>query len=240
MISIAICDDEDFFVKREEKIISNYLEKHGYQYKIDSFLSGTELLKSNNLEYYNIAFLDVSMEEIDGMETAMRIRENNKNVFLVFVSAYLVYSTEGYKVDASRYILKNNLMLDAAIEESLYATIQKLDTANYKRRFCFQEGKMDINLSDIVYIESNLHKLYFHMNSTNNIRYSMYEKLDVIDAAIEDIGFCRVHKSYLVNMKYVDNIERYQIVLCDGTKFSIAKTRYSYVKKTFLMYRSEM
>lgn len=85
-------------------------------------------------------------------------------------------------------------------------------------------GEKEIDLSDIVYIESNLHKLIFHMNKTKKMQYSMYEKLDVIDTAIGQAGSCRIHKSYLVNMKYAEDIERYKLILMDGTNLSIAKT----------------
>lgn len=81
------------------------------------------------------------MEEIDGMETARRIREFSSTVFLIFVSAFIVYSMEGYKVNASRYILKDDKTLDTAIEESLNAIIKNICALKKKHTFFFQEGK---------------------------------------------------------------------------------------------------
>lgn len=236
MINIAICDDEELFLQKEQDIILKYMEKNGYQYSIDQYLSGKQFLESNKVDKYDIVFLDVSMEEIDGMETARRIREFSSTVFLIFVSAFIVYSMEGYKVNASRYILKDDKTLDTAIEESLNAIIQNICALKKKHTFSFQEGRKEIDLSDIVYIESNLHKLIFHMNKSKKMQYSMYEKLDVIDTAIGQAGFCRIHKSYLVNMKYAEDIERYKMILTDGTNLSIAKTRYPAVKETFTMH----
>lgn len=234
MINIAICDDEELFLQREQDIISKYMGENGYQYNIDQYLSGKQFLESNKADKYDIVFLDVSMAEIDGMETAKRIREFNNKVFLVFVTAFIVYSTEGYKVEAIRYILKNDKMFDAAIEESLFTIIQRLAVSKQKHTFSFQEGKIEIDLSNIVYIESNLHKLIFHMNTSKKKQYSMYEKLDSIDAEIGGSGFVRIHKSYLVNMKYVEDIERYKLVLKDGTNLNIAKSRYPAVKETII------
>lgn len=71
------------------------------------------------------------------------------------------------------------------------------------------------------------------MNTSKKTQYSMYEKLDVIDAEIGSAGFCRIHKSYLVNMKYVEDIERYKLLLKDGTSLNIAKSRYLVVRETF-------
>ena len=239
MINIAVCDDEEFYLQKEQSIISGYMTEKGYEYNIDLFSSGKEFLESENTEQYDIVFLDITMDEIDGIETAKRIRANHQKVYLVFVTAYITYSTEGYKVDASRYILKNDLMFEAAMEESLDSIIRKMEVPENKHTFSFQEGKREINLSDIIYIESNLHKLIFHMNTPKNSQYFLYGKLDVIETAIGKAGLCRIHKSYLVNMKYVENMERYKIYLKDGTKLSIAKPRYPVVKEAFLMRKGE-
>lgn len=240
MINIAICDDEELFLMREKEIISKYLYVKAYEYCVDTYLNGKQFLESGKADQYDIVFLDISMTEMDGIETAKRIRSISNKVFLVFVTAFIVYSTEGYKVDASRYILKNDKMFDMAIEESLCAIIPKLEISKHKVTFSFIEGKKEINIADIVYVESNLHKLIFYMNTPKRNQYTMYEKLDVIDSVIAQFGFCRIHKSYLVNMKYVDDIERYKMTLSDGAYLSIAKTRYPAVKEAFLMYRGEM
>lgn len=108
MINIAICDDEELFIKKEKDIISKYVQAKGYEYQIDVYLSGKKFLESEKSNQYDIVFLDISMGEIDGIETAKCIRSFNNKVYLVFVTAFIIYSTEGYKVDASRYILKND------------------------------------------------------------------------------------------------------------------------------------
>ena len=124
MINIAICDDEELFLQREKEIIYKYMTKKGYNCSIDLFLSGKDYLECDDVEKYDIVFLDVSMDEMNGIETAKRIRKNNQKVYLIFVTAYINYATEGYKVNASRYVLKNNKTFELAIEESWYSIIQ--------------------------------------------------------------------------------------------------------------------
>ena len=239
MINIAICDDEELFLQREKEIIYKYMTKKGYNCSIDLFLSGKDYLECDDVEKYDIVFLDVSMDEMNGIETAKRIRKNNQKVNLIFVTAYINYATEGYKVNASRYILKNNKTFELAIEESLYSIIQKIEEVDRKYQFSFVEGNKRINLSKIIYIESNLHRLIFHISNRDKGQFSMYEKLDVIDAKIGQFGFCRIHKSYLVNMRYAQDIERYKLLLSDGTSLNIAKPRYSRVKEAFAMSKGE-
>ena len=68
----------------------------------------------------------------------------------------------------------------------------------------------------------------------------MYERLDEIADILEPYHFCRIHKSYLVNLRYVEMIERYQLQLYNGTKLSIAKPRYPEVRNEVMSYRGDI
>lgn len=241
MFHIAICDDEEYFRIREKNIISKYMEKNKMRYEIDLFSSGQELLSMNNMaSKYNMIFLDVNMEKMDGIETARRIRKFSKDVYLVFVTAFVTYALEGYKVDAIRYIIKDDDCLEKTIEECMETILYKINYVEEKKQFAFQEGVKEIILDDILYVESNLHKLTFWLQGKNFFKYSMYEKLDVIAELLKPYNFCRIHKSYLVNLKYVEMMERYQLRLYNGVQLNIAKPRYPEVRNEFIAYRGDI
>jgi DNA-binding LytR/AlgR family response regulator len=101
-------------------------------------------------------FLDINMEEIDGIETAREIRKITKNTYIVFVTAFITYALEGYKVDAVRYLLKDDECLEKAVNECLETIVYKMNYEEHKTTFAFQEGEKTIRIEDIVYIESNL------------------------------------------------------------------------------------
>ena len=107
MLSIAICDDEEYFRITEKQLILKYMAGKNCECMIDMYESGKELLALKSaISQYHIIFLDVNMEEIDGIETAKEIRKITKDVFIVFVTAFITYALEGYKVDAVRYLIK--------------------------------------------------------------------------------------------------------------------------------------
>lgn len=241
MLRIAICDDEEYFLISERKLICEYMEKRSIEYQIDTFISGKELLDMGDKALrYNIIFLDVNMDEMDGIETAKRLRKFVKEVYLVFVTGFITYALEGYKVDAIRYILKDNDCLERTVTECLDAILIKMNYVQNKEEFYFKGGVKAVAIDDIQYIESNLHRLIFHMNGTNAAQYSMYEKLDVIEKRLEVYSFCRIHKSYLVNLKYIDMIERYQVKLKNGIMLNIAKSRYPEVRNQYISYRGDL
>lgn len=247
MVRIAICDDEEFFCERENNLISAYMKRRNIPCEIEFFLSGREFLESGKAAGYQIVFLDVSMEELDGIETARRIRKLTGGTYLVFVTAFVTYALEGYKVDATRYIIKDEESLENSIEECLDAILLKIGRLEEKVRFVFREGVKELHPSQIMYIESNLHRLIFHMAgegaedlSANGSVYTMNERLDIVAEMLASYSFSRIHKSFLVNMEYVETIERYRLQLLNGNGLSIAKPRYPQVRSDYMAFRGEV
>lgn len=241
MLKIALCDDESLFLKRERSVLASFLEQEGIEFKIDKYMSGEALFDSpNGVSEYDIVYLDVCMDVANGIEIAQRIRKLNEKIFIVFVSAYISYSVEGYVVDAIRYILKDSDSFEDNIIESLKYMLLCKHKEEQTYRFNFMEGSIDIALNNILYVESSLHKVLFHTTGIPSKEYSMYGKLDEIDKVLNERGFCRIHKSFLVNLRFIEKIERYQLSLSDGKMLSIAKTRFPDVREAYLMYRGEI
>lgn len=241
MFYIAVCDDEEYFRTREEQLIMKYMDIKGYHYKIEIFKSGDEILNlGNGISKFDMIFLAINREGIDGIETAKRIRRVTKDIYIVFVTAFVTYALEGYKVDAVRYLLKDDKHLEKAMYECLNTIIYKMNYEKYKHTFEFQEGAVELYYEDILYVESNLHKLIFHMAINDTDRYTIYEKLDIMDELLHEAGFCRIHKSYLVNLKYVESIERYKVRLMNGLCLGVSKSRYLNARNELVCYRGEI
>lgn len=126
MFRIAICDDEKIFRADLKEILTRYMTDRGIMLEIDTFSSGKEFVELGiEMVKYKIVFLDINMDELDGIMTAKKIRENSKDMFIVFVTAFVNYTIEGYKVDAVRYILKDNKNLVASVYECMDAIHEK-------------------------------------------------------------------------------------------------------------------
>ena len=101
-------------------------------------------------------------------------------------------------------------------------------------------GRMNLKLANLIYIESNLHKLTFHVINEKRKEYSMYAKLDEMDEILEELGFCRIHKSYLINLKYVDSMMRYLVCLSNGMELSISRKKYKDAEEKWICYKGEI
>lgn len=241
MFRIAVCDDEECFCETVKKYVGNFLIKKEIPFEIDTFGSGKDLIKlGRDIVKYSIVFLDVNMEEMDGITTAQKIRDCSSDIYIVFVTAYIDYSLEGYKVNAERYLLKNNINLEDSIYECMDSVFEKLNHYVLKRKFIFNECEKNIPLERIVYIESKLHKLEFHVLEVPMKTYSMYETLNALEKELLEFGFLRIHQSYLVNLQHVKKVTAYHATLNNGQILPIPKTRYRDVKNAFIAYIGEL
>lgn len=238
MLRIAVCDDEPFFRDEIKAMLENYLDTNGMMYEIDTFGSGMQLIELGiEVFKYQIIFLDINMDKMDGLETARKLREISEDVFIVFVTAFVNYTLEGYKVDAVRYILKNNDSMQEAIFECMDAIRKKAQYAVTWKEFQFHEGKKRLSLDHLLYVESRLHKLEFYVMEDEIKVYTMYETLNRIEEGLSQNYFVRAHQSFLVNMKYIKSLKRYEITLTNGMQIDVPRARYKAVEEAFVMYR---
>ena len=241
MFRIAICDDESLFAEELRELLSGYMMEKGLVFEIDIYGSGEALIELGiEVIKYTAVFLDINMEKIDGIKAAEKIREISREVFIVFVTAYVNYSLEGYRLDVVRYLLKGNVNFSSMVSECVDALMDKLNYSVVKRKFDFKEGTREISLERLLYVESNLHKLEFHVMEENLKIYTMYETLNALEKNLKASNFIRIHQSYLVNIKYIKNVVRYKVTLTNGIELVIPKARYTYVKEQFISYQGEV
>lgn len=241
MFKIAICDDEGYFRKHIREILIDYMDKNDILYEIDEFESGKAFISLGiNLAKYDIAFMDINMDELDGMKTAQKIREISNDIFIVFVTALITCALDGYSVGAVRYILKNNVNFSDLIFECMDAISVKMDYVVKKKEFDFNEGTKKVSLERLLYIESRLHKLEFYIMEEQLNKYFLYGKMDEMEKELEGNDFIRIHQSYLVNMKHIAKVSRYEALLNNGMKLEIPKARYKVVEEMFVSYKGEI
>lgn len=240
MLHIALCDDEEYFIETEKKIIEEYLFGVEEQYIIDIFSSGEELLKNlDNHRKYDLVFLDVQMVELSGFETARRLRKFAKDIYIVFVSINHRFATEGYKVNAFRYIIKNDKTLHGELTACLDDYIEIMHGEEKSIELRFRDAIMEVKYSEIVYIESDLHDLVFHL--VNNQMHRLSGKLDEMEDKLNDIRFCRTHQSFLVNLSFVEEMNSRSASLVDReTNILVTRSRYRSAKDQFLIFKGKV
>lgn len=218
--------------KIEELLRKNLKKLAVLDVDIQTFTSGRELLEKENLfEKCQALFLDIQMKDCNGLEIACQIKEKNPGLILVFVSAYMDYALAGYRVEAFRFLLKDDL--ENQMKECVPELLKKLEKIHASRYFDFACGTRRVRLENILYIESYGHKMQFHMLNDSS-SYVLSGNLMELEEMFREHGFCRIHKSYLVNMKYVENIRRYEAVLSNGEVLPIPKEKFRQIREEYI------
>jgi DNA-binding LytR/AlgR family response regulator len=239
LIYIAVCDDEEYYREKIKHLLNKYFHKYQIDFSIDVFSSGEEFYEQAvGMTKYDIVFLDINMKEMNGIDLAHKLRTYKQDVYIVFVTGYVNYALEGYKVDAIRYIMKDTLTV--SMVECMNTIIKKMQIQINKIEFNFMNGKKQIFTDKILYIESCKHKLIFKIFETVLMEYEMYDKLDNIEMKLRGFGFLRIHKSYLINMKYIKQMNNYKAILITNEELPIPKLRYQEVKEAFILYKGEL
>ena len=241
MLKIAVCDDEKRFAEILKEMLQTYLNNKRIDNVIDVYYSGKAILSHNvMLSEYDIFFLDINMKEIDGIEVAANVRPLCQDSFIVFVTAYVKYSLEGYKFDAIRYLVKGNENFEASLYECMDAIMQKKSYKEKTLTLDFRDETKKIHMDDIIYIESQLHNVLFHLDENKENVYILSSTLDKVEKMVKEHTFVRIHKSFLVNMKYVKNVKNSKVFLFDGKELPVPRPKYRTVKEAYIKYRGEM
>ena len=141
------------------------------------------------------------------------------------------YALDGYKVRASRFLIKDDL--DKTFPECMDDICGEIRKKTNTIVFSCVEGEIKLKASDIILFETSGHKCLIQLRDRT---YQIYEKLENLEEKLKGQGFLRTHKSFLVNMVHIRNINSYILTLDNGREISVPKARYKQVKQEYTLF----
>lgn len=222
---IAICDDDKVMCDEICKKINQY----NCNYYIDLFRGGMDLLNIDKI--YDIVFLDIEMSGIDGMETASLLRQKNNNEHIIFLTSHSEFMQEAFKVKAFRYL--NKPIKQEELIEALNAAEKEI--ISNEKIAIYEKNKVHIiDMNNIIYFESFGDGTYVY---TKDEIYESIKPLKYWGDIVEKESFFQVHKSFLISLKYIRNIENssVQMQYCKHL-IPVSRRKFPILKKTFLDY----
>lgn len=226
---IAICDDDAIYVEEIEKNVRLILCEHQINAEFVSFTDSGELYNQSNC--IDMSFLDIEMEPYNGIETARQLKQLNKDVIVFFITSYEKYLDEAMDLNAFRFI---NKPLDCKrLKRGVEKALELIDSSQI--RFYLKNGKDTISVSsnDIVFIE--IVGRFTKVVTADNIYFSE-ETIDFWNKKLIASFFYNVHKSFIINMKYITNYKRDIIILNEEYEIPIAYRKQAMFRSYFLNY----
>lgn len=214
-----------------ENYIKTILDEEYIEYEVSKYCSGEELLEAN-LKDVDILLLDIKMDNINGMDVARKIRQSGNKMEIIFITSLIDYVQDGYEVKAYRYLLKPINLEE--LKKHLLTCIKEIKLN--KKHYIIIKNKSNtykINSNEITYIEVQKKDMLIHtINKDFEVRYS----LEKIERDLNLDQFVRCHKSFIVNLNYVENIKPNIAILESGEEIPVSRYRYKDVKTKFLKF----
>ena len=219
--NIAIVDDDQLICEQLKENLIDLCEELFLNYSIDLYNSGHSLLES--CKKYDLVILDVEMENGNGIETKNELTQLYQPI-IIFLSNYQDKVLEAFGENVVAYLDKSHPQLMKEIEKYFRLYMNK--------RYMIIENQC-VLLDDIYYLQAD--GSYTHIY-TNEKEYIVRKNLKDIETEVSGSSLYRIHKSYIVNFKYVEVIKQSEIVLTNQMKLHIARRKVNDIQQLYITY----
>ena len=235
MVKIGLCDDNAVYIEQLSTILKSISYSRNMDIEITSFKSGEDLVNfcSSHSNYFDILFLDILMDGINGINAAQTIRKICSDIYIIFVTTSKEYALDSYSVNAYGYILKP--FSEDFISEKFLELYNKINLD--RKNVIYVKSNQDIytlQLNNIIYFESNLRKITAYTNNEETITF--YNKMSNLETEIKTSVFVRCHRSFLVNLIYIKNIIGLDVITIDNKYIPISKKYLNNIRHAFTSY----
>ena len=236
MITIAICDDNP---QEQQELLQHfhiYRETSSTFLQIHTFSNGFSLLDAiDQGTRFDIIILDILMPGENGIDIARELRKLQNDTAIVFLTSTPEYAVESYEVQASNYLLK------PVTQEKFFKSMDYLLTQLSQKEnagfivYNSEKQYVRIAFSQLIYAESTHKTVTLHLADNTKVTSIMTftEFLHLLEG---QPYFIRPHRSYVVNMNYMQYVGKSDICLMNEEKLPLSRNQYKNISKTFLDY----
>jgi len=229
MVYIAVCEDE---LEHQEKI-SDFIKKYGItnccDFEISFFSTAADFWEQYQVRFFNIVFLDIYLEEGNGIEIGKKLRNMGEDCQMVFITSSRDFAIEGFELNAQHYIIK------PIIEEKLVEALNRclMTLAEDMKAIEIPVGKLDvaIRLKDIIYVEV-FNKVSVIHTTCEDIK--TYLPLSQLETVLGGSPFLRCHRCSIVNMNFVADYSSTDFIMKNGDRVAIPRSNSVAIRQQYL------
>ncbi len=231
MTKIALCDDNQQFMKNISELIHDCMKQEKIKVKLYLFNSGTNLInaykQTGNL--FDIVLLDIDMPDMNGMETAKYIRQYDDQCMLIFLTSMDDQVYKVFEFNTFRFIRKK--YYEKELHAALLDAIKCLEEKEIKYEFKTKDEVVKLSTNEILYFEMVNRNVEMHtLHRPYTLTMSIFKE---ISDKFSDKGFVSVYKGALVNLRYIKSVKKMQIELDNGEVLGVSRQRMADVKRAF-------
>ena len=236
-LSIAICDDEKIYRDSLQNMITDWMQAHNCmdEVNISLYQSGEDLIDDwNRGQRFHLLFLDIEIPgEMNGIKVAKQIYATDPYLAIVFVTNYSAFACAGYEVNALRYLMKP--VIRERVNECLDMVWNRVRVMS-ERDILVYEGNTIVSLpiEDFMYAESKGH--YLRVVTSQKREHISRCKLSDFLTEVHSALIVKCHRSFAVNIMYVNKITRTEITMADREIIPLGKNYENQFYSSFMQF----
>lgn len=230
LLHIAVCEDDESDLNSLLSHLTAVCDDLELLTQIDIFTSGEHFLSAGNTKNFDIVFMDIYLNDINGIDAVLNAQLNHPQTSqFVFTTISSEHAIEAFNLNAAHYLVKP--LKREKVKEAIERCISSCSAKN-KRSLEIKTSRKQISIlmEDITYIEVTNTRCTVH---TEEHSFQTYTSLNALFQSLDEGLFLRVQKSFVVNMAFIDSFFYDHIVLKDGTKISISRNKRAELKKQY-------
>lgn len=230
-VRIAVVDDDQNERHRISTEVKDYLSRHHLKIECKAYSSGTEFLKYSELHDLFLVFMDIFMDDMDGIETVRRLRKSSGDTLVVFLTNSTEHWKDAFSFHAFDYLLKpvDPEAMARTLDDAFGAL--KAD----ERSFVFyasDKRHVSVPCREILWVTSDSN--YLNLKTDKEQFRLRMTFSHICDELTGDAAFAVINRGILVNLSHVMRIENAACVMDDGTILPIAQRKQTAVRQRFV------
>ena len=232
-LNVCIVEDSEVDAQVMRTVLKNYFEDKNFSYSIKTYGTGVEFFDDYKDGYIcpTTLFIRIVLPNSNGLDICKKLRSEGFAGDIVFVTDKPEYAIDAFSVDARGYILK------PYSPQHVFDVLDRVTSFSSLQAIAIKIGRQLVRVPvfSIMYVESSAHDCIFHCRHDTN--YTSRCKLDEVQKEIDSFKFVRCHKSYLVNMNYVQAVSATEFTMSDGSTIPITKNDSATIQDIYKRFR---
>lgn len=232
-ITIAICDDDKMALSVISGAVRSTFETNGISPQIKLYSSSVKLRDEIETVAPQLIMMDIQMPQLDGIQFVKQIRKMGSEADVVFVSSCEERVFECFEVNPFGFVRKTNFLKDMMDVVNRYvASRQGQNVSRIIDLPTRNNGRVHVPVADILYFEGNgMYQMMFLQDGKQEVIAS---RMDHLEDALQEHGFMRIHKGFLVNYRYIMRLDKSEATLIDGATIPISRRKSKDIRQQYL------
>lgn len=231
VVYIAVCEDEQEHQDKISSFVKKYEAINCCDFELSFFSTAADFWKHYQPGAFNIVFLDIYLENDNGIEIGKKLRSLGEDCQIVFITSSRDFAIDGFELKAQHYIIKP--IAEEKIVEALNRCLATLTEDMKAIRLPVGKLEVSVRLKDIIYVEVFNKISVIH---TINAEINTYLPLAELEKRLGGPPFLRCHRCSIVNMNFVEDYTNADFIMKNGDTVGIPRSNSVAVRQQYLDY----